>query len=232
MPASAPAAWLRLLAALSIAAALVSCGVVLWHVVAGHRQRMAIMHVVWPLTALWAGPIGLWAYFHLGRAGRRGEAGGAGQGHEARPFWQQVVLGTTHCGAGCTLGDLAAETLTIAVPVAFFGREVFGTWLVALGLAFLLGIAFQYFTIAPMRHLGLGDGLREAVKADTLSLLAWQVGMYGVMALALFVWFDPATLPKTGPTFWFVMQLAMAAGFLTSAPVNVWLLRRGIKSPM
>lgn len=34
---------------------------------AGHRQQMWIMNVVWPITALYAGPLALWAYFTAGR---------------------------------------------------------------------------------------------------------------------------------------------------------------------
>jgi hypothetical protein len=56
-------------------------------------------------------------------------------------------------------------------------------------LALGFGISFQYFTIAPMRGLGFRDGIKAAFKADTLSLTAWQVGMYGWMAIAVFVIF-------------------------------------------
>ena len=34
------------------------------------------------------------------------------------------------------------------------------------------------------------------------------------------------------PEFWFVMQIAMLAGFCTSYPVNWWLIRVGIKERM
>jgi hypothetical protein len=39
-------------------------------------------------------------------------------------------------------------------------------------------------------------------------------------------------LPKTAPVFWFMMQIAMIAGFLTSYPVNCWLIHKGIKESM
>jgi hypothetical protein len=76
-----------------------------------------------------------------------------------------------------------------------------------------------------------GRVLREAVKADALSLTSWLVGMYGWMAIAIFGLFD-GHLDKTGPVFWFMMQLAMLAGFATAAPVNAWLIHRGIKERM
>ena len=85
---------------------------------------------------------------------------------------------------------------------------------------------------AAMRGLGIREGIWAAVKADTASLAAWQLGMYGWMAIALFVLFSPEALPKSSPVFWFMMQIAMFCGLATSFPVNWWLLRRGLKEAM
>ncbi len=117
------------------------------------------------------------------------------------------------------------------MPLTLFGRELFAAWTLDFVLAFAFGIVFQDFAIAPMRGLGLRDGLVAALQADTLSLVAWQVGMYGLMAVVTFA-IVGRPLPPTGAAFWFAMQLAMVAGFVTSYPVNWWLLRRGIKEPM
>lgn len=102
-------------------------------------------------------------------------------------------------------------------------------------MAFVLGIAFQYFAIAPMRQLSLGRGLMAALKADTLSLVSWQVGMYGVMALVQWLWFERSYGMHASvdtPEFWFAMQIAMLAGLATAFPVNWWLIRTGVKEPM
>ena len=80
-----------------------------------------------------------------------------------------------------------------------------------------------------------GQGLLQAVKADAASLTAWQVGMYGFMALAQFLIFRQwlgTKLEVATPEFWFMMQIAMLAGFATAYPVNWWLLSRGIKERM
>jgi hypothetical protein len=43
-----------------------------------------------------------------------------------------------------------------------------------------------------------------------------------------------AAAPRTtdSAAYWFLMQIGMVAGFLTSWPANVWLINRGIKVPM
>ena len=186
-------------------------------------QKMWIMYLVWPLTALWAGPLGLWAYLRLGR---EHEDEGA-----AQPFPAAVGKAALHCGAGCTLGDLVAETLAAGLPLVLFGQRIFGAWVYDYALALLFGIAFQYFTIKPMRGFSVGGGLIQAAKVDILSLTAWQVGMFGWMAVVRFAIFR-TDLPKSSPVFWAMMQLAMFLGFGTASPVNWWLLRRGIKEKM
>ncbi len=38
-----------------------------------------------------------------------------------------------------------------------------------------------------MRQLSLGQGIWAAVKADTVSIAAWQIGMYGIMGIGQFL---------------------------------------------
>jgi len=84
-------------------------------------------------------------------------------------------------------------------------------------LAYLFGIGFQYVSVAPMRGLGPREGIVAAIKIDTLSLVAYEVGMFGVMGLR--TWLYPGVVP-TSWTYWFLMQIAMIAGFATTFPVN------------
>ena len=44
------------------------------------------------------------------------------------------------------------------------------------------------------------------------------------------IWKPP--LPIDSSSHWFMMQIGMMLGFVTSWPVNRWLLRHGIKEPM
>jgi hypothetical protein len=99
----------------------------------------------------------------------------------------------------------------------------------------LIGIVFQYFAIAPMRDLSVGEGIVAATKADVLSLTSWQVGMYGFMGLAHFLLFPTLFGGKVdagSPVFWVAMQIAMLAGFATAYFPNWWLIRSGLKEEM
>jgi hypothetical protein len=210
---------------------------------------MWIMNVVWPVTALFGTVVSLWAYFRYGRfatSARHMEAEKAGREPPNKimtPFPMIVAKGTSHCGAGCTLGDILAEWLAVLAPAvaisfgwqSLFSEKMFAVWVLDYLFAFAIGVAFQYFTIVPMRDLGPAEGIWAALKADALSLTAWQVGMYGFMAFAQFYLFRRLLgiqLEVPTPEFWFTMQIAMICGFLTSYPVNWWLVSSGIKEKM
>jgi hypothetical protein len=210
--------------------------------VARRPQKMWIMNVVWPVTALFGSLLWAVGYLRWGRAPPR-EARAAPGAAVKPPFPVQVAKGASHCGAGCTLGDIVAEWLVFAAPpiaIAFgwrslFGEKTFAVWILDYLVAFGFGVVFQYFTIKPMRGLSAREGLIQALKADAASITAWQLGMYGLMAILQFAWFKPAygrIAPVNSPEFWFAMQLSMLAGFCTSYPVNWLLIRKGVKEAM
>ena len=194
-------------------------------------QPMAVMNWVWPINALWGGLLGIWVYWAIGRTGpRAGAAKGAGMEMAQRPFWQSVVAGTFHCGAGCSLADLVGPFLFRAAPFLVLGSLVFGEWTLDYALALLVGVTFQYAAISPMLQRTGPRVWWRALQVDFFSLTAWQVGMYGWMALVIFVWLGP--IAPTRIEFWFMMQLAMACGFCTAYPMNWVLIKAGIKTAM
>lgn len=226
--------WLHVLAIISLLSGLISV-IVLVIDLFRYPQHAWIMNLVWPLTGLYAGPLGLWGYFRFGR--------NVPSKAMLRPFFAAVGIGDTHCGAGCTLGDILSEGIAFLLPASaawfgyhwLFSTRLFAVWTMDFLLAFIFGIGFQYFTIVPARHLGVGEGMVAALKSDALTVTAWQTGMYGFMAIAYFVIFRTVigvTLAVDTPEFWFMMQIAMIVGFVTAYPVTWWLIRLGIKERM
>lgn len=218
----------------------------------GHRQQMAVMNLVHPITALYLGPIWVWAYLRDGRrsahdlmrdearrlarggadAGELERRGASTEGADFRPW--HVANAVSHCGAGCTLGDIGGEWLLFAVGTPLLGITGSYGWEIVADfvLAWTLGIVFQYLTIVPMRDdVGGVDGIRLAAKVDTLSIVGFQIGLFGWMALAHFVLFQPPLRIDTSG-HWFMMQVGMIVGFLTAWPVNRWLVGRGTKEKM
>ncbi|MGQ7244507.1 DUF4396 domain-containing protein [Salinicola sp. V024] len=201
-------------------------------------QPMAIMNLTWPITGLYMPVFGWWAYRRMGRAPTKLEQ--AHQAHEQhgghehhggdKPKWQSVFVSATHCGGGCTLGDVVTAPIATATGFALLGSAVLGHFVLAFIGAYLFGVLFQYLPIRAMSDSGPGAALRDAIKADTLSLIAFQIGMYLWMLIALYGWMGELNA-FTAP-FWFMMQIAMLIGFVTSYPANWILINRGIKHGM
>ncbi len=240
--------WLHVLAMVSLALSA-ACALIILTDVVRDPQHMGVMNVVWPVTALFGSVLALAGYYGYGKLASRSrvqpamERGEPMPNKAKTPFWAMVGKGASHCGSGCTLGDICAEWLAFLVPAvavwlgwqSIFPEKIFAVWVLDFILAFGFGVAFQYFTIKPMRGLSPGRGLIQAVKADALSLTAWQFGMYGFMALAHFWIFATllgVRLEVASVEFWFMMQIAMLCGFATSYPVNWWLIRKGVKEKM
>ncbi len=134
----------------------------------------------------------------------------------------------TYLSAGCTLGDIISEWVVFIAGATIAGVMLFASYVFDFALAWSLGIIFQYLAIVQMRLISFETALKEAIK--TLSLVMFEIGLFGWMALVAFVLIG--NLYPVSPVFWFMMQIGMILGFFTSYPANWWLVKKGIKQGM
>ncbi|WP_455380818.1 DUF4396 domain-containing protein [Acidihalobacter prosperus] len=222
------------LAWFALASGVITALAIIWDIASGHSQHMKIMAITWPVTGLYMGPLGWLAYQQLGRGPQSGDSAGHKHGHHhatPRPFWQSVFVSVTHCGGGCTIGDIVAETSLYLSGLVLFDSTLLTSYILDFLLAFVIGILFQYLPIREMGESSRWRALVQALKADTLSLIAFEIGLFGWMALVKLVWF-PGGLDAADPMFWFMMQIGMTVGFMTAYPANWVLVRIGIKHGM
>ena len=180
-------AWVSLIAAFG-------CALIIGIDEARHPQKMLIMNLVWPITALYLSVFALWVYFRIGRPMGRGAMGKTSHMNMEHAAEQQDRAGADPSRhqplrSGCTLGDVIAEFSVMGLGLSLFGSPLYASFAADLFLAWLLGIAFQYFSIKPMRNLSASEALVAALKADTLSIIAYEIGLFGWMALTYFVFF-------------------------------------------
>ena len=101
-----------------------------------HPQKMWIMNVVWPVTALYFSVFAVWAYFLKGRAISKDAMQGMSkemmdrrmqeQKKQARtsPSWAQTALSDSHCGAGCVLADVIVDFASFGLGLTFLGKTL------------------------------------------------------------------------------------------------------------
>ena len=155
---------------------------------------------------------------------------GHSHGASSRPLYATIMVGVHHCGAGCVLGDLVGEWLVYGTDATIGGQHIWVELLVDYAFALLFGIAFQYFSIAPMSGEYGPKSVVRAAKADILSLTSFEIGLFGWMIIyQVGIW--NYRLAMDTWTYWWMMQVGMAFGFATAMPVNWWLITKKIKEP-
>lgn len=123
--------------------------------------------------------------------GRHGE-----QDSKHKPAWTLTTVATMHGGTGCTLRDIGAEWLVFGLGLTIADKALFADFPLDFAFAWLLGVGFPYSTIVPIRRMGQLRGIWAAVKADTFSIVTFQLGLFVGMYLYQQVIFAPG-LPKT-----------------------------------
>lgn len=184
-----------------------------------YRQPIPAMEAVWAITAIYAGPLALWAYYRWGRP--------------STPQWQQqhggspklgrpaaVALQTIPGGAASFIGHAIAVPIVMGTGMTIAGRAVWPMILLIAVFALPLLIAFEYHALALSADaMSAGDRLRKAVRISVPAILAFDAGMGAIMLLVAFVLhYDHATM-----AFWLLMWVGMLLGFLTAYPI-IWRL--------
>ncbi len=140
--------------------------------------------------------------------------------------WRQVLGSTMHCAAGDGIGIVVG-----AVIGAFMQLGVWGDFLLEYALGFGFGWAFfQAFAMRDMVGGSYLRSLKETFVPELLSMNVLMAGMVVVMKTLM-----PAIQGADDPlrlAFWFVMSMAMLAGFLLAYPVNWWLVVNNLKHGM
>jgi hypothetical protein len=183
--------WLMVVSWLAIILGVLTAVVIALHEVA-HPQHMKIMNVVWPVTGLYLPVIGWWAYTGLGRP----KLALAHSTRAKNEFWKSVFVSSTHCASGCVIGDIIGAPIVFAAGWTLFGKRLYADYVVLFALAFIFGIAFQYLAIREVRRITPRMALVDALKADTLALTAFEVGLFAWMAVMYFLF-----VPRPEPTF-------------------------------
>lgn len=171
------------------------------------------------LVTLYMGPIGLLLYVLADKEPSPGE-------HErfTSPLWKQGVGSTIHCVAGDATGIILA-----AVVTAVLGLPMWIDLIVEYVAGFAFGLfVFQSLFMKEMMGGTYWENVRKTFLPEFISMNAMMAGMAPVMSL-LMMGRDMRAMEPTELVFWGVMSLGVMVGFATAYPVNVWMVKRGLK---
>src|SRR6266850_5958952 len=171
------------------------------------------------LVTLYMGPLGLLMYVLADKEPQPGT-------HEefTRPLWKQGVGSTIHCVAGDATGIILAAviTATLGLPMRI---DLIVEYLS--GFAFGL-LIFQSLFMKQIMGGSYWDNVRGTFLPEFISMNAMMAGMAPTMSF-LMMGRDMRAMKPANLLFWGVMSLGVAVGFFVAYPVNVWMVKRGLK---
>lgn len=171
---------------------------------------VGVMKFVWVFTVAYSGPLGLWLYWVTGRRQIRRDS-----------IWRRGGRSVAHCYSGCGMGEITGVLVTAGVLSL-------STWWVA-GVTFLLAyVAGFALTVLPLRQEGVPfrQAMWDAFYSETASITVMEVVAIGVdIVLA-----GDATMAE--PLFWNSLVVSLTCGLAAAYPVNVLLIRLGVKEGM
>ncbi len=173
------------------------------------------------LLTLYTGPVGAFLYV----LGCREPLPGLHERYVATR-WRQVMGSTMHCVAGDGVGILAGAVLGGLLALSRPAE---------IALEYVLGFGFGWSVFqALFMRKELGGSYRRALARtfipELVSMNLLMAGMVPVATLAMAA--APEARDPTAPAFWFVMGMALLAGFVAAFPVNWWLVARHLKHGM
>lgn len=180
-----------------------------------------VMKWAFVLLTAYTGPFG--AFFYV--LGCREPLPGLHEAYTAAR-WRQVLGSTMHCVAGDGVGILAGAA--IGSVLALSGPA-------DIALEYVLGFGFGWtiFQALFMRDMVGGSyskSLQKTFLAEFLSMNTLMAAMLPISALGRFL--IGSMLTPRMPEFWFVMSVALFAGFIVAYPMNWWLVSHGLKHGM
>jgi hypothetical protein len=193
-----------------LALSLLCVGVLLRDLRTANPEIGRLMRVVWALTVLYSGPVGLAVYW------------GSGRRQIARDsIWRRGWRSTAHCYSGCGMGEIVGLVLAVGI----LGLGTWPTALVTFAFAFTFGLAL---TIGPLMADGVGAGqaTQDALISETASIVAMEA-----VAIGSDIWLSGGA--GWGEVrFWTSMLVSLTLGLMAAWPVNVALVALGVKEGM
>ena len=191
---------------------LVACSlaVLVWDLRTNNDQIDGLMRFVWGFTVLYSGPLGLAGYWWSGRKQIS---------HDS--IWRRAFRSVSHCYSGCGTG----EVLGVSLAVGVFALGATGTIALTFSCAYALG---YLLTVGPLMQDGVGlwEAVVDAFYSETASITVMEV-----VAIGLDVWIaGEAGMGEV--LFWAGLVFSLSVGLLAAYPVNVLLIRVGVKEGM
>lgn len=190
--------------------AAVSLAILLYDLCKNNRHLGSFMKLVWFLTVLYSSCIGLLIYFYSGRKQIKED-----------DDWRKGFRSVAHCYSGCGAGEVTGVVIAV-------GLLSLNNWWVA-GITFTLAYVFGFaMTMGPLMQEGesFWQALKDAAYSESASIAVMEIVAISTDLLLA----KDAKIHE--PLFWSSLIISLTCGLIAAYPVNMWLIKKGIKKGM
>jgi hypothetical protein len=187
-----------------------SLGVLVRDLRANNSGLGSLMKFVWGFTVLYSGPVGLAVYWYSGRSQIRRDS-----------LWRRGFRSVCHCYSGCGAGEVTGVIIALGL-LSMENLAVAGT---TFAFAYVFGYAM---TVGPLVQEGVSfsQAMWDAFLAETPSITVMEV-----VAIGTDLWLA-GEAGLTDVLFWSALVVSLSVGLIAAYPVNVLLIRQGVKEGM
>ena len=139
------------------------------------------------------------------------------EGHVSQP--RLAFEATLHCLTGCGIGDIVGVIIGTAIGISYYQRIGLG-----LALGFVFGFSLGVLPLIRAR-MTLKDAARVVLTTEFFSIVA----MEAAEALIEISFPGMRRLGLMHIQYWIALTMALTAGFVVAYPVNLFLVKRGIR---
>lgn len=126
---------------------------------------------------------------------------------------------TTHCLIGCGLGDILGFVIGTAISFSYYNSIVLGIL-----LGFVLGFALGLWPLIKAK-MKFTHALRVVIATEFFSILVMEAAETAMELLY-------PGMKKLGIVhiqYWIGLSFTLLAGFIVAYPVNLFLVKRGVR---
>jgi hypothetical protein len=189
---------------------IISQIVLAYDIANNNPQIPSLMRVVWFFTVFYSGIVGLLVYWYTGRKQISSDS-----------IWRRGFRSVSHCYSGCGSG----EAVGVVIAVGILSLNNLWVAAVTFFFAYLFGYAL---TVGPLLQEGvsLKEAVSDAFYTETLSITVMEI----VAISSDIILADGAGITEV--RFWIALIISLTLGLLAAYPVNVALIRYGVKEGM
>jgi len=183
--------------------------------------------LLWPLTTVFLGPLGLVAYWISGR-----QPGGASESAVPISPSRRALGSAAWAASGNLSGGIVVLGLLFYLPQVFSRNlvlQIATTILLPFCAGWLIFAASRWLSRSDARYL---TSFRRPLLAEMASTCLVLTGVYPTVVVLvnrfLDSWAGPYGIDLFYPPLWGVLSLAALAGTLVAYPFHLWMVRRGV----